>query len=98
MHFSMFCFFSCKIDWQKGKDVTVKIVKKKQKHKGRGTIRTVSKEIPQDSFFNFFSPVKGKLHRSNKFIIFNLLVEFSSFIISFGFGFPGRRIENRHKL
>uniref|UniRef100_A0A673MNM6 Nucleosome assembly protein 1-like 4 n=1 Tax=Sinocyclocheilus rhinocerous TaxID=307959 RepID=A0A673MNM6_9TELE len=46
----------CKIDWQKGKDVTVKIVKKKQKHKGRGTIRTVTKEVPQDSFFNFFNP------------------------------------------
>lgn len=48
----------CQIDWQKGKDVTVKTVKKKQKHKGRGTIRTVTKLIPQDSFFNFFNPVK----------------------------------------
>ncbi|XP_059402687.1 nucleosome assembly protein 1-like 4 [Carassius carassius] len=48
----------CKIDWQKGKDVTVKIVKKKQKHKGTGTVRMVIKELPQDSFFNFFSPVK----------------------------------------
>uniref|UniRef100_A0A673K618 Nucleosome assembly protein 1-like 4a n=1 Tax=Sinocyclocheilus rhinocerous TaxID=307959 RepID=A0A673K618_9TELE len=44
------------IDWHKGKDVTVKIVKKKQKHKGRGTVRTVTKEVPQDSFFNFFNP------------------------------------------
>ncbi|KAI4894591.1 hypothetical protein NFI96_018814, partial [Prochilodus magdalenae] len=50
----------CKIDWHKGKDVTVKIIKKKQKHKGRGTVRTITKEVPQDSFFNFFSPVKSK--------------------------------------
>ncbi|XP_073725200.1 nucleosome assembly protein 1-like 4 [Misgurnus anguillicaudatus] len=48
----------CKIDWHKGKDVTVKVVKKKQKHKERGTIRTVIKKVPQDSYFNFFSPVK----------------------------------------
>lgn len=51
----------CKIDWQKGKDVTVKTIKKKQKHKGRGTVRTITKEVPQDSFFNFFNPVKGKI-------------------------------------
>uniref|UniRef100_A0A8C1GPI7 Nucleosome assembly protein 1-like 4 n=1 Tax=Cyprinus carpio TaxID=7962 RepID=A0A8C1GPI7_CYPCA len=50
----------CKIDWHKGKDVTVRIVKKKQKHKGRGTVRTVTKEVPQESFFNFFNPEKGK--------------------------------------
>lgn len=49
----------CQINWQKGKDVTLKTIKKKQKHKGRGTVRTVTKQIPQDSFFNFFSPVKA---------------------------------------
>ncbi|KAH0503566.1 Nucleosome assembly protein 1-like 4 [Microtus ochrogaster] len=27
----------CTIDWKKGKNVTVKTIKKKQKHKGRGT-------------------------------------------------------------
>ncbi|XP_030646140.1 nucleosome assembly protein 1-like 4a isoform X2 [Chanos chanos] len=48
----------CQIDWHKGKDVTVKTIKKKQKHKGRGTVRTVTKQIPNDSFFNFFNPVK----------------------------------------
>ncbi|XP_071831342.1 nucleosome assembly protein 1-like 1 isoform X2 [Apostichopus japonicus] len=46
----------CKIDWKKGKDVTVKIVKKKQKHKGRGTTRQVTKTVTNDSFFNFFKP------------------------------------------
>ncbi|XP_066557216.1 nucleosome assembly protein 1-like 4a isoform X2 [Amia ocellicauda] len=48
----------CEIDWKKGKDVTVKTIKKKQKHKGRGTVRTVVKQVPNDSFFNFFNPVK----------------------------------------
>ncbi|KAJ3596381.1 hypothetical protein NHX12_002789 [Muraenolepis orangiensis] len=48
----------CQIDWHKGKDVTVKTVKKKQKHKGRGTVRTITKQVPNDSFFNFFNPIK----------------------------------------
>jgi len=46
----------CEIDWQKGKNVTVKTIRKKQKHKQRGSIRTVSKTIEAQSFFNFFSP------------------------------------------
>ncbi|XP_033753359.1 nucleosome assembly protein 1-like 1 isoform X1 [Pecten maximus] len=46
----------CQIDWKKGKNVTVKTIKKKQKHKGRGTTRTVTKTVQNDSFFNFFSP------------------------------------------
>jgi hypothetical protein len=43
-----------KIDWNPGKDVTMKIVKKKQKHKSSGTIRVITKEEKQDSFFNYF--------------------------------------------
>lgn len=46
----------CQIDWKKGKNVTVKSIKKKQKHKGRGTTRTVTKTVQNDSFFNFFNP------------------------------------------
>lgn len=46
----------CQIDWQKGKNVTVKIIKKTQKHKNRGTKRTVTKTVQNDSFFNFFTP------------------------------------------
>ncbi|KAG7278606.1 hypothetical protein CRUP_013349 [Coryphaenoides rupestris] len=46
----------CVIDWTKGKNVTLKTIKKKQKHKGRGTVRTVTKTVPNDSFFNFFTP------------------------------------------
>jgi hypothetical protein len=46
----------CTINWNKGKNVTVKQIKKKQKHKGRGSTRTVTKQVQADSFFNFFSP------------------------------------------
>ena len=47
------------IAWNKGKDVTVKLVKKKQKKKGKGgkpaEVRTVVQAEPQPSFFNYFS-------------------------------------------
>merc|ERR1711894_866301 len=44
------------IDWQKGKNLTVKQVKKKQKHKSKGSVRTITKQVKADSFFNFFDP------------------------------------------
>ncbi|XP_004592808.2 nucleosome assembly protein 1-like 2 [Ochotona princeps] len=46
----------CEIDWNEGKNVTLRTVKKKQKHRLWGTIRTVTEDFPKDSFFNFFSP------------------------------------------
>lgn len=46
----------CKIDWKDGKNITQKQVKKKQKHKGRGQTRVVTKTVQTDSFFNFFDP------------------------------------------
>uniref|UniRef100_T1JKL6 Nucleosome assembly protein 1-like 4 n=1 Tax=Strigamia maritima TaxID=126957 RepID=T1JKL6_STRMM len=46
----------CTIDWKKGKNVTVKTVKKKQKHKSHGGVRTITKTVQNDSFFNFFNP------------------------------------------
>lgn len=46
----------CTIDWKKGKNVTVKMIKKKQKHKSRGSVRTITKTVQNDSFFNFFNP------------------------------------------
>nr|XP_054761554.1 nucleosome assembly protein 1-like 1 [Lytechinus pictus] len=49
----------CEIDWKKNKNVTVKVIKKKQKHKGRGTTRLVTKTVQTDSFFNFFNPPKA---------------------------------------
>jgi len=44
------------IEWKKGKNITVKTIKKKQKHKSKGSVRTVSKTVQNDSFFNFFNP------------------------------------------
>lgn len=46
----------CTIKWKQGMNVTEKIVKKRQKHKGSGTVRTVEKKVLNDSFFNFFNP------------------------------------------
>jgi len=46
----------CKIDWQTGKNVTVKLIKKVQKHHARGQKRTITKSVQNDSFFNFFAP------------------------------------------
>lgn len=36
--------------------MTVKTIKKKQRHKSRGVVRTITKTVQNDSFFNFFSP------------------------------------------
>lgn len=46
----------CKIDWKPTKNVTVKLIKKKQKHKQKSQTRFVTKEVKADSFFNFFDP------------------------------------------
>ncbi|XP_014262149.1 nucleosome assembly protein 1-like 1-A [Cimex lectularius] len=46
----------CQIDWYNGKDVTVKTVKKRQKHHSRAAVRTISKQVQAESFFNFFNP------------------------------------------
>jgi len=52
--------FKCKgstINWKEpGKNLTVKTVKKKQKHKNKGNVRTITKQVKSDSFFNFFDP------------------------------------------
>ena len=63
---------SCTIDWKKGKNVTVKVIKKMQKHKGRGTKRTVTKTVQSDSFFNFFGPPAGELSLSLSLVAFHL--------------------------
>ncbi|VDO95232.1 unnamed protein product [Soboliphyme baturini] len=44
----------CKIDWKPGHNVTVKLIKKKQKQRKGGATRFVTKEIKNESFFNFF--------------------------------------------
>lgn len=53
----------CVINWEKKMNLTVKTIRKKQKHKERGAVRTVVKQVPNDSFFNFFNPpevIEGK--------------------------------------
>uniref|UniRef100_A0A2I3H0T0 Nucleosome assembly protein 1 like 1 n=1 Tax=Nomascus leucogenys TaxID=61853 RepID=A0A2I3H0T0_NOMLE len=44
------------IGLEKRKNIILKTIKKKQKHKGRGTVSTVTKTVSNDSFFNFFAP------------------------------------------
>merc|ERR1719264_2124871 len=47
----------CTINWKEpGKNLTVKTVKNKQKHKSKGNVRTITKQVKNDSFFNFFDP------------------------------------------
>ncbi|VDN99972.1 unnamed protein product [Rodentolepis nana] len=50
------------ITWNPGKNVTVKFVKKVKKHKNRKEVRTITKELKQDSFFNFFYPPPESLN------------------------------------
>jgi hypothetical protein len=44
----------CKIDWKEGKNITLRLNKKKQKNKTDGSTRFVTQEVKQESFFNFF--------------------------------------------
>lgn len=46
----------CEIHWKDGKNVTRKQIEKKQKHKGTGVTRTVTRHVDGESFFNFFNP------------------------------------------
>ena len=46
----------CNIDWKKKVNLTVKTIRKKQKHKVRGAVRTTVKQLPNDFFFIFFNP------------------------------------------
>ncbi|VDN30339.1 unnamed protein product [Gongylonema pulchrum] len=48
------------IDWKDGKNVTKKVIKKKQRRGTSGASRFVTKVIKVDSFFNFFDPPKVK--------------------------------------
>lgn len=46
----------CAINWNPGKNVTVKLIKKVQKKKSGNAKRTITKSVQEDSFFNFFDP------------------------------------------
>lgn len=51
----------CKIDWKAGKNVTIKLIKKKLKPKNKkGVPKIITKEEKQDSFFNFFETIEKK--------------------------------------
>jgi len=52
----IFACTGCEIGWKKGKNVTQKLVKKKQKQKGGNQVRFITKTVKTDSFFNFFDP------------------------------------------
>jgi len=56
----MFKSKGCKIEWKPNKNTTVKVIKQKvkQKGKGKGGPKFVTKQEKRDSFFNFFSPPK----------------------------------------
>ncbi|KAI9496849.1 hypothetical protein BDB00DRAFT_757610, partial [Zychaea mexicana] len=45
-----------KITWKEGKDLTVTVETKKQRHKGTNKTRVVKRTVPADTFFTFFSP------------------------------------------
>lgn len=49
----------CVIDWKDGKNLTVKKIKKKQKHKKTNETRTIVKTVPTESFFNIFESRKA---------------------------------------
>jgi len=46
----------CEIDWVEGKNVCLKTITKRQKHKQNNSTRVVSKIVNSPSFFNFFKP------------------------------------------
>uniref|UniRef100_A0A0A9ZJ08 Nucleosome assembly protein 1-like 4 n=1 Tax=Lygus hesperus TaxID=30085 RepID=A0A0A9ZJ08_LYGHE len=46
----------CQIFWFPGKNVTIKLGKKRQKHKISGALRYVDVAVKKASFFNFFDP------------------------------------------
>lgn len=44
----------CTINWREGRDLSVTIQTKRQRHKATGAIRTVQKTVPAQTFFEFF--------------------------------------------
>lgn len=48
------------IDWKEGKNITVKIVAKKQKNKKTGQKKVSTKEVKEESFFHFFKAINAE--------------------------------------
>lgn len=54
------------ITWKKDKNVTKKVIKKKQKNKKTGHTRTTTSEVQQDSFFNYFTSIELRVENMKK--------------------------------
>lgn len=46
----------CEVEWKEGKDLTVTVETKKQRHKNTNKTRVVKRTVPAETFFNFFNP------------------------------------------
>eukprot|EP00003_Mantamonas_plastica_P023343 TRINITY_DN4182_c0_g1_i6.p2 TRINITY_DN4182_c0_g1~~TRINITY_DN4182_c0_g1_i6.p2 ORF type:complete len:387 (-),score=170.28 TRINITY_DN4182_c0_g1_i6:1428-2588(-) len=66
---------STPIEWHIGKDLTTKTVRQKQSN-SRGNRKTVTKKVPQESFFSFFSfPEVSRTMSEEQLEMINELVE-----------------------
>lgn len=54
------------INWKEGKNITKKIIKKKQKNKKTKALREVTKTVDIDSFFNYFKSNKAPTKEEEK--------------------------------
>ncbi|KAG0207874.1 hypothetical protein BGX28_001023 [Mortierella sp. GBA30] len=45
-----------KIEWKEGKDLSITVETKKQRHKGTNKTRVIKKTVPAETFFSFFTP------------------------------------------
>ena len=45
------------IEWNEGKNITRKLIKKKQVNKTTGMINNTNQEVESESFFNFFKSI-----------------------------------------
>lgn len=57
-YFDCLLIFSTGINWNEGKNLCYKMVKKNQKHKASGQVRTIVKKEPAATIFHFFEDVK----------------------------------------
>ena len=46
------------IDWKEGKNLSVRVEIKKQRHKATNKTRTVKKTVPAETFFHFFKALE----------------------------------------
>ena len=57
----------CTINWKSGKNPGVRIIKKKQKPKGNGVAKIVTKEEKRNTFFTFFTPPDFSVDETEKY-------------------------------